>query len=83
MIKELIDNLKNIEKNILTTMYKGIKFSYGIEILSCLVLLFYISNPITYEVFESGIILFRISLIYAICFIICGIFVNKMKKDLN
>ena len=86
MIKELIKTIKiiekKIEKNTLKIMYKGIKFSYILAIISCLILTFYLLNPITYIILESGIILFKNSLIYAFCFILCGIFVSIMKNDI-
>ena len=82
MVKEIINNIKNIEKNILRIMFKGFKFSFGISIISALILLFYILNPISYIIFESGIILFKSSLTFVACFFIGGVFTNKIKKDI-
>ena len=83
MVKEFINNIKNLEKDILKIMYKGFSFSFVISIISVFVLLFYILNPISYTIFESGIILFKISLTYAVCFFICGITTNMVKKELD
>lgn len=83
MIKNFVNCIKTIEKNILRIMFKGINFSFIISILSILILIFYIFNPISYIILESGIILFRTSLIFESCFFVFGIFINKMKKEIN
>ena len=81
MIKKIVDCIKNIEKNILGIMFKGFNFSFIISILSIIVLLFYIFNPVSYIILESGVLLFRISLIFEACFFIFAIFINKIKKE--
>ena len=83
MVKEIINNIKNIEKNILKIMFKGFKFCFGILIISSIVLLFYILNPVSYIIFDSGIILFKTSLTYAVCFFICAFVSNNIKKEIN
>ena len=83
MIKELINNIRNMEKNILEIMINGLKISFGIAILSSVILLFYILNPISYIIFESGITLFKIGLIFALTFLICAIFTNRIIKEIK
>ena len=73
MIREIISNIKNIEKNILRIMFLGFKFCFIISILSSLVLVFYILNPITYLLYECGTILFKTSLRFAVTFFICAV----------
>ena len=82
MVKEFINEIKNLEKDIKKIMYKGFNFCYGILIISALILLFYILNPISYIIFESGIVLFKASLTFVACFFIGGVFTNKIKKDI-
>ena len=52
MIKQIFNSIKTIEKNILNFMFLGIKFSFIICIISALVLLFYILNPL-YIMYEA------------------------------
>ncbi len=82
MIIKIINNIKNIEKNILEIMLKGFSFSFIISMLSIFVLLYYILNPISYTILEMGIILFKNSLIYIVCFFTCGIVMDKIKKEM-
>lgn len=79
MVKKFIKDILNIEKSILDVMYKGFNFCFGISICSIIILVFYILNPISYIMFESGIILFKASLIFSVFLFICAVFTNKMK----
>lgn len=83
MIKEIIKNIRNIEKSILNIMFVGFRISFGIAILSSLVLLFYILNPISYIIYDCGTILFKTSLSFAVTFFICSIVTNNLKNELN
>ena len=83
MVKQIFDNIKGIEKSILNFMYLGINFSFFICVISSLMLLFYILNPISYLIFDAGIILFKTSLIFAVSFFICAIIVNNLKKEIG
>ena len=82
MIKKIIENIKNIDKKILKIMIFGLKFSFIICIISCIISLYYISNPISHILFNSGIILFRTSLTFASAFFVCGFAMDKIKKQL-
>ena len=83
MVKQMLDNIKNIEKNILSFMILGINFSFIICLISSLILLFYILNPTSYLIYEAGIIIFKTSLEFAISFFICAIVVNNLKKEIG
>ena len=86
MVKEFITKLKeikNIEKGILEIMYIFFKLCFMLLILSSLTLLFYILNPISYIIFESGIILFRTSLTFLVFTFMSGIVTNNVKKGLD
>ena len=86
MFKEFVkrfEEFKSIEKNILSVMFKGFKISFGIAIFSSLVLLFYILNPISYIIYESGIILFKTSITFLVFLFITGIVTNIVKKEIG
>ena len=80
MIKKLTDNIKTLDKDVIKIMFSGFKFSFFICILSSIVLLTYILNPISYIIFEAGTILFKNGLTFVVSFFICGFVVNNLKK---
>ena len=82
MINKFIDNVKNIEKDILKIMIYGIKFSLLICIISSIVSILYILNPISHILFDSGIILFKTGLTFGIMFFICAFAIDKIKKQI-
>ncbi len=82
-MKKILLEFKKLDAKIVNIIKAGIKFSFGISILSCLILLTYdflYSAPITYHI---GISLFRTSLFFICFFIICGLSFNKIKLDLR
>ena len=82
MIKKIIYNVKNMEKNILKIMIKGLNFSLGICIISCIILIFYILNPISHILYDSGIILFKAGLTFAVMFFVCAFAIDNIKKQI-
>jgi len=82
MIKKLANDIKQLDKNILKIMFSGFKFSFFICILSSIILLTYIINPISYILLESGTILFKTGLIFAVSFFICGFTFDNIKKQI-
>ena len=85
MINEFVKKLKdikNIEKDILKIMYKGFNYCFLLTIISSLVLLYYILNPVSYIIYDCGIILFKTSLLFFVFFFISGIITNNVKKEL-
>ena len=83
MITKLIDNIKSIDKNILKIMFTGFKFSFIICIISCIISLSYILNPISHTIYASGIILFKTSITFVVSFFICAFAIDKIKKQLG
>ena len=83
MINKLINSIKNIDKKILKIMFLGFKFSFIICIISCLISLCYIFNPISHIIYISGIILFKTSITFAVSFFICAVAMDKIKKQLE
>lgn len=82
MIKKIIENVKNIEKSILKIMFSGLKVSFIIYMLSAFVSLLYIINPISHLLYESGLILFKTSITFAVSFFICAFAMDKIKKQM-
>ena len=82
MIKKLIENIKNIDKKIIKIMTSGFKFSFIICLISCAISLYYILNPISHILYNSGIILFKTGLTFASAFFVCAFAMDKIKKQM-
>lgn len=82
MVKKVIDNVKNIEKDIIKIMMSGFKFSLIVGIISGIVSLLYILNPISHILYDAGIILFKTGLTFAIAFFISAFAMDKIKKQM-
>lgn len=82
MIKKFIDSAKNIEKDILKIMISGFKFSFIICIISCIISVLYILNPISHILYDSGIILFKTGLTFGVVFFICAFAMDNIKKQM-
>ena len=82
MIKKIIDNIKNIDKNILKIMICGLNFSFIICVIACIISLYYISNPLSHILYNSGIILFKTGLTFASTFFVCAFAMDTIKKQL-
>ena len=83
MLKTFFDTLKNLDKLTFKIMKNGLKFCFAICILSTLILLFYnffALSPLTYYI---GLSLFRISIIFSIEFIICGLVADGIKNGIG
>jgi len=83
MIGKLIDNMKEIDASIVKVMLNGLKFSASVCILSLIILFTYYTYPISHISFESGLILFRTGLFFAVGFFICAFATDKIKKQMN
>lgn len=78
-MKYTFDNLEQQTKKIIKT---GVKFCFILCIISLIILLTYdfaIDSP---QLFDIGIALFKMSSIFSIEFLICGIVVDSLKKNL-
>lgn len=82
MIKKFIDSAKNIEKDILKIMISGFKFSFIICVISCIISVLYILNPISHILYDSGIILFKTGLTFGVVFFICAFAMDNIKKQI-
>lgn len=82
IIIQLIDKIKNLDKQIMKIMDSGFIFSFMLSIISVISLLiydFFYSLP---NLFYIGINLFKTSLIFASMFLICGIGFDTIKKEM-
>ena len=83
MIDKLINNIKEIDEPIVRVMIKGFRFSACICTLSLIILLTYYTYPISHISLDSGLILFRTGLFFAVGFFVCGFVIDKIKKEKN
>lgn len=81
MLHIIKNKLSLMEKKTKSIMNYGIFFSFGVSIISVLILVMYIffPAPIMYEV---GISVFKLSLFFAIEFIICAIAIDTIKHQI-
>lgn len=82
MLKKFSKVFKNLDKLTYKIMYNGLKFCFAICILSVLILLAYSFAFTSPSTFYIGINLFKLSLIFAIEFVVCGFVVDSIKKQL-
>lgn len=82
MIKKFINTTKNIEKEILKIIFSSLKFSFIICVVACVILLIYILNPISHILYDSGLILFKTGLNFAIISFVCGFAMDIIKKQI-
>ena len=82
MIDKLKNTFQSLEKETKNIIRYGIKFCFILCIISLILLLAYdfaFGKP---QLFEIGITLFKMSSIFSIEFLICGIVVDALKKHL-
>ena len=80
MIKTFFNDVKNIDKKIISIMLNGFKFSLVIALLSVYVLVLYNTYPFSHVAYFSGLNLFKLSLTCAVAFFICGFAVDRIKQ---
>lgn len=82
-IFEKIKNIfKCLDEKIIKIMKNGLKFSFSILIISTIILityLFFVHNNLIYQI---GILVFQISIYIGIDFIVSGIAVDSIKKQI-
>ena len=82
MIDKFKNTFFNLEKKTKMIIKNGIKFCFILCVVSLFLLLTYdfsFANP---HLFDIGITLFKMSLLFSIEFLICGIVVDSLKKNL-
>ncbi len=79
MIKNIINNFKDLNKLTKIIMKNGLRFCSILGIISLIILVTYNLSLTTPIIFSIGFILFKLSLIFGVEFIICGLVVDKIK----
>ncbi len=81
MLEKLFNIFKELDKLTFKIMTYGLKFCFVICIFSVLILVTYslfVFSPFLYYI---GLSLFRLSIIFGIEFVICGLVVDGIKKQ--
>ena len=82
MFKKIINSFNNLDKLTKIIMSNGLIFSAFIGLVAIVLLVTY-NFSFTFPIlFTIGFVLFRLSLIFGIEFVICGIVVDGIKKQL-
>ena len=82
MLKKVFNSFKNLDKLTKLIMSHGLKFCFMICLVSLAILLTYNFTFTIPILFTIGFILFRLSLIFGIEFVICGFVVDGIKNKL-
>lgn len=82
MFKKIISSFKNLEQKTHKIMKSGLQFSLGIGILASFLLFVYETSFTNPSLYHFGLTLFKLSLMFGIEFIICGIVVDSLKKQI-
>ena len=82
MFKKIFNSFKSLDKLTKLIMSHGLKFSFTICIISLTILLTYNFSFTIPILFTIGFILFKLSLIWGIEFVICGFVVDGIKKQI-
>ena len=82
MFKKIFNGFKNLDKQAKLIMVYGIKFCFIICVVSLIILFTYNFSFTMPILFTIGFILFKLSLIFGIEFIICGFVVDGIKKQI-
>ena len=82
MIKNFINTYKSLDSKTLKILRNGLKFSFIICLLSIFILLTYIFFFTFPTLYYIGLLMFQLSLSFAIEFIIFAIVVDSIKKNI-
>lgn len=81
MIKVLIDKFNSMEKKVKKIMHYGFIFSFVICMISMVLLIGYELNS-NLDFYYIGLSVFRLSLFFAVEFIICAFAIDTIKKQI-
>ena len=82
MINNIINSFKNLDKLVKKIMKIGLMFCSILGMISLIILVTYNLSFTIPIVFTIGLILFKLSLIFGVEFIICGFAVDRIKKQI-
>ena len=82
MINKIIGYFKDLDKNTYKIMKYGLYFCLAIAIISALILLIYSATLFNANLYYIGISIFKLSLSFSVDFIICGLVMDSISKQL-
>lgn len=82
MIKRIINSFKNLENVTHKIMKYGLGFCFGICIISAIILLTYNITLKSPDLYYIGLLMFKLSCTFGVEFIICGLIVDSIKKQM-
>ena len=82
MFKRIFNSFKNLDKLTKLIMSHGLRFCLLISMISLAILLTYNFSFTIPILFTIGFILFKLSLIFGIEFVICGFVVDGIRKQI-
>lgn len=82
MINNILNSFKNLDKLAKKIMKQGLKFCSILGMIALIILVTYNLSFTLPILFTIGIILFRLSLIFGVEFIICGFAADRIKKQI-
>lgn len=78
MFNKLILEVKDMNKSIKSAMFNGFKISFIICLFAILILNLYTTYPICFIAYDVGLILFKISLLFAVTFFVSAYVTNSI-----
>ena len=82
MIRKILNIFKNLETITNKIIKIGFKFCFLLASISCIILIFYILQSLSPLVFYIGISIFKLSTYFFVEFIVCGLVVDSIKKQI-
>lgn len=82
-MRQLLLEFKEMDHSILGLMKSGIRLSFGLSILSILILLTYDFIYTIPFVYYIGVSLFKTSLFFIVGFVICAFAFSKIQKEIK
>ena len=82
MVNKIIGYFKDLDKLTYKIMKYGLEFSFILSIISAFILLTYSSTPLPISLYYIGLSLFKLSCSFSVEFIICGLVMDSIKKQL-
>ena len=73
---------KNIDKKDLKIMCNGLKFCFFVLLFSILILCTYLFVKNDFFIYQIGIMVFQLSLYFAIDFVVAGLVVDTIQKQI-
>ena len=82
MINKTIDYFKNLDKLTYKIIKKGLVFCLILSLISAFILFTYSSSFLSPSVYYIGLSLFKSSCMFSVEFIVCGLVMDTVKKQL-